>query len=329
MNSISQLTQTDVFTIKHVSSLRPEAGVPLRGEEWSSTLNQQGALVETEKRPYDSTVFAQSKQSLGYVFSIEHGYRIAMPQDEKFLELVKDCGIIYKTGPNAGKKIEEVNLMNPRDPFITSEELRINLDEFEGSFDYTQSINKIRYALMKADDRFLVLENIEELPDPELISYKVEFIVSRKSFTQEAKLKGSIGIRAALKNLEIADLKILKTVALIWGLDYDENTSEKILKDQIGFHLIENKKVPNSDLTYLQSFTQLLGLDNKQLTIKALIKEGMKRNVIRATKNGFSFKNIHLGMEVEDVENFLNSKDQENAATLYAIQQKLEGKEES
>jgi len=323
---LNSVVQSDVFTIKHISSIRKDAGVPLSGVEWSTTMNAKGVLEESDKVPYDSTIFTQTKQVIGFPFSLVNGYKLAM-SDEDLQKEVPKCKLIYKSGLRIGQIIDSANHKDPRDPFFTAEELKISLDDFETSYDYTEPINKIKYALMKADPRFLVLENVEELPDPELISYKVEFIVSRKSFTMDAKLKKSVGIREALQRLEVSQLKELKTVAIIWSIDFNEDTSEKNLKDQIGFYLIENKKIPNSDQTYLQSYLELMNMNNRDLAVKAFVREGIRSNVIRATRNGFSFNNIHLGMDMNDVEEFFRSKDEENVKTFLALEMKLKGKE--
>lgn len=333
VSNVSAVTLSDVFTIKHVSALRPSARVPLTGIEWSTSLNQQGAQVESEKVPFDGTVFAGTRQVVGPIYSISQGYQFDMncfpgaDMEEKtraFNNLVAKCGLVYKRGLEEGKPITSANPRNARDPFISSDEFKMEFDEFEGSFDYTEPINQLRYAFMKKDDRFLVIENSDEIPDADSISYRVEYIVSRRSFNQEAEIKGSVSLRNALVKLEALDMKLLKTIAMIWEITFDQNTTERMLRDQIGFRITEKKKMPNSNQTYLQNFTELVNLDNKRLGVKALIQEAVNSQVLRITKQGYSLGNTHLGMDLQEVEVYLNANTEESNNTLFALQSRLE-----
>jgi len=318
MNLVTQLT--DSFTIKHVSIINPARKMALQGVEYSTHINDQGRQVDAEPKPYQQPYFAESRQRIIFEYSISRGFEWDKKElsDDDMEKLIPQCGFNFLKGKTEGDPILKGNPHNAMDPFFSHEKLAIDLIEFDGIFDFTLPINKIRYAMLKADKRFLVIENQDEIPEPDQIPLEKTFVVTRRTIIEAQQTRNSDMISSAIVAVSGLDLKLLKIIAQIWGIQVDENTSEEALKKQLNFHILDKKFIPGTKKTYAQSLKEHMAMDNKQLTLKSILINAKKLSVIRATKVGFSYQGQHLGMNDEEIESFFLKP--ENAEYLVAIQ---------
>lgn len=326
--AIAKGLKADVFFIKHISSIIPAKKIPLQGIEWLETTNAQGSRVQQEPKPFEQGYLPESLQGIRFPFSVSNGYRfdhtIFGSDETQMNATIKDCAFIYIKGKDLGKVIESANPRNADDPFFSHPELTLKLEEFAGGYDLSNSRNRVIYALLKVDDRFLVLEEGEEVPDIEEISPKVEFLVTRSSITEALDQKKGLNIMEVYGKLEKASLAELKVIASIWGdIATNEDTSESILRQQFAFRFDSKKKIPGGTKTFSESFMELITIKGEKLNTKYLIKMAKQLGVIRLTNIGFTYNNNPLGSSEENVESYL--LDPSHAPIRSAIQMDVNG----
>lgn len=320
--------KSDVFFVRHISTINPLAKIPLQGEEWTETVNAQGSRVVTDPKPFEQGWFPETLQGIRFPYSVSNGYRFdsTLFGDTKEARnaLVEACGFVYTKGKDAGKVINETNPMNPDDPFFAHTNFVLKLEEFGGGYDLSAALNKALYACLKTDDRFLVIENNDEIPDVSLISPKVEYLVTRSSIKDAMEQQKGATIMEMYAKLEKASLSELKVIASIWGdINTNEDTSERMLKEQFAFRFESKKKIPGSNKTYADSFFELIAIKGDRLNTKYLMKVAKQMGVIRMTNIGFTFNNNPLGSNEEAVEAFLLNPN--NGSLRQAIQLEING----
>lgn len=319
MSTTTAILNQDVFFIKHISAINPRAKVPLNGVEWTETLNDKGSTVRSDEQIYEQGVFPESKQGLRFPYSISNGYTFdediiqpdkKVPLREALNELVEKCGFTYIKGKNVGEVIKESNPRTMEDPFFSHPDLTLYLEEFGYAYDMAREPKyRILYAMMKRDPRFLVLEEHDQIPGLDEIDPRVEFLVSRSSVKEGMELQIGDSLMKVMGRLEKASRQDLLIIAMLWGIPVDDQVSEKTLKSQMAFRITQKGKVPNQNISYLESFEQLIAMKGEKLNIKYLIKVGVQKNIIRQSTVGFTFNNNPMGLNLEQVEAFLNKPD--------------------
>ena len=320
--------KSDVFFVRHISTINPSKKIPLQGVEWLETVNAQGSRVTTEPVPFEQGYLPESLQGIRFPFSVSNGYVYDLDvlgrTEEELNKNVNACALLYIKGKNKDEVISKSNPRNADDPFFSHPDLTLKLQEFGGGYDLSEPRNKVLYALIKPDPRFLVIEDETDVPDFEQIHPNVEFLVTKTSIKDAVDQKKGLNIMEMYAKLEKASLAELKVISSIWGdVLTNEDTSEKVLKQQFAFRFDSKKKVPGTTKTYAESFMELIQIKGEKLNTKYLIKVAKQLGVIRMTNIGFTFNNNPMGNSEEAMEAFLLNPN--NSAIRSAIQLEVNG----
>src|SRR5690606_36935896 len=220
------------------------------------------------------------------------------------------CGFTYIKGKHMGEVIKETNPRTMEDPFFSHPDLVLNLEEFGYAYDMSREPKyKMLYAMAKRDPRFLVLEEHEQYPGIDEIDPRVEFLISRSSVKDGMELQMGDKMMEVMSRLEKASRQDLLIIAMLWGIAVDNKVSERTLKSQMAFRITQKGKIPDQNMTYLESFEQLIAMKGDKLNIKYLIKVAIQKNIIRQSTVGFTFNNNPMGLNLDQVELFLNKPD--------------------
>lgn len=276
---------------------------------------------------YSSERFPNSKQGprVHYSFSKDRWllYKSNGTEfDSKELnELVKGCHFNYEKGVRKGDIIKKADITNLADPFFNHSQLRIRLKEGSAtlSTDSGNAMATVMGAGLRANRRFKEAGKAGNA----FGASNVKYIISDKEQDLHNSSKGRDTMIDANKKFDALNDRQRMIFARIMGLGVRGNTDRALVDDVLYKAATDpNTMVTDRNISQQDMFFKLCDMDKDELEYKDLLSRARSSNILRKTKEGWSFRGQAIGRTTATVESFF--KDPEHQESLMAMEQALE-----
>lgn len=283
---------------------------------------KDGKEVVKDGGQYKSERFPKSRQMFRPIWSYsKRKYLLDGFEEngEKLNSLVAQCKLKYPDNhPKKTHYIEEADLYDFNDPFLSHKQLKVIAEEGSMMLDKNRPFDKIILAGLKKNKFFQV--SGEENP---VLSGSVKYIIVDNE--EEKKIKRAHRDR----KMEVYELyKSLsddKKIKIAMAMDLiNSETIDRGMLDDILFQAAEDTGKANSvNMSKQDLFIKLCKLDTEELNRRHMVGKAKVKGILRyRSDQGYILFGKPIGKNLDKVNEYLS--DSENAETLIRMQEALD-----
>lgn len=277
---------------------------------------ENGKQVVKKKTDFRSERFPKTRQMFRPVWSNSRSRYLMDGFDgdnaEELNALVKKCKLKYPKGhPNESQYIQEADMYDYNDPFLTHKDFKIIAEEGTFSLDKNVPMQKLLLSAIIPNHLFQI--GSENNPS---VSGRVKYIIIDDSTDKEIKKENrSKKVKVYAYYDGLSDDKKMK-IAMGMRLISDENMDRSII-DDILFQAAE-------DPAKQDEFIEFCEMDSETLNQRFLVGKAKAKGILRfkSSKIGYLLFGKPVGRKIENVYDHIS--DPENSETLMRLQEALE-----
>jgi hypothetical protein len=244
--------------------------------------------------------FAASHQVIRPRFSESKGVWLVDINEKDLNKIVLDLSFTHDEGNKKGEEITTSNLRNRKDAFFNHSELFLQLEEGETTIDTKSSMDRLFYAMMKADPEFKTSGSFNPAFSA-IVRYKVE------EFGQEDRVtvvEIDKEIEAGNRLKEMSNEHRL-TIAKSMGRRVPADQPNALYKELYRLITKDAQVINSHGKRNLDHFMELATMDTALAEVRSIVADARAKGYIKKVGRSYTYGDMPLGNTLEEVYEFL------------------------